>query len=438
MHANKKIATALSVFALAILGCFSIVAQIRPPQSAGSYMVANIPIQATLDAKQKGVALKGNISLKFSASQADLKAGSVRVDQLNVVFFGVNQAAISGKDSKTKNGVLGMVVPPTADRPRLRYDPRTQTLSGDIPVQVHFSQLDEIFPPELIKQDREGDFAVSRTLRGKIQVQFKFTESLDRAATQAESGRQSARLNARASADVSVEPLQDNRFIVDAFRLRISELPALMEIASWIRFEAASRLCIQPVRIRSGASDPTPTGAGLAFGLPGATTQWNKADVTFQVRDWMTVTNGSLKVATEGAEETSIRASVNVDDCIEVFFVENFSPESLHGGGATWSSGTANAKIISSDGNAVGGIDLTHLAHELGHVLFMGHPGAPNGLFDASRNTLMCPSGWRNDNPKRNSQDNKDHVANPLLTFSLKVRTVGPDCTNNADCGSCP
>ncbi len=41
---------------------------------------------------------------------------------------------------------------------------------------------------------------------------------------------------------------------------------------------------------------------------------------------------------------TDLRNEVSEDDCVEVFFVKKFSPSSTYGGGACWSSGTANAK----------------------------------------------------------------------------------------------
>lgn len=414
-------------------------AQIQQRKDA-SLMIANVPIGGTLQARQKSLPLKGNLSFQLEMSPEQVKAGTVNVRQFNLAFFGVQQSAISGKETKSKTGVLGMTIPPSARKVQLRYDAQNRTLSGEIPVQAHFPQLDEIFPPEMAKRNREGDddFAVSRTQPGRVKFQIKFADALDQVASRAVQSKEAIKVEGQTSATVEVEPLKDNRFTVADYFVRLSEARLVAEIGFIVRFEAANRLCIQPVRIRSGAADPTPTGAGLAFGLPGATTQWNKADVVFQVRDWMTVTNAAWKVASEGAEETDIRASVSVDDCIEIFFVENFTPESLHGGGATWSSGTANAKIITSDGNAVGGIDFTHLAHELGHVIYMGHPGNPFGMFDPSTNTLMCPSGWRRDNPTRNSQANKDHVANPLFTFVFKLRTPGPDCTASADCGACP
>jgi hypothetical protein len=52
--------------------------------------------------------------------------------------------------------------------------------------------------------------------------------------------------------------------------------------------------------------------------------------------------------------------------------------------------------------------------------------------------TTNAGSGFNNDNPTINSQENKDNVSNPLLKFVFKPRTVGPDCQNNADCGACP
>ncbi|MGH9875526.1 MAG: hypothetical protein ACRD9S_23975 [Pyrinomonadaceae bacterium] len=409
-------------------------AQRPTDRGAGSILIGNAAVEAKLQAKGSA-ALKGRTSFYFEMSQDQLKRGAIAVRQFNLVFPDAPQATISGREPKSriKTGPLGLSVPASEKSVTLRYDAQKLVLSGEIPVQAHFPQIDEIYPPVFVKDDRESDFAVSRTQRGRVKLEIKLSQTLDKAIASATQKR-AARVTGNVSASIEVEALGD----LPGYRLELRRDAWIIDVGIWRWFESASRLCIQPVRIRSGAGDATPTGAGLAFGMPGANTQWKKADVVFEVRDWMFINNASLKVATEGAEETTIRGSINVADCIEIFFVENFDPVSLHGGGATWSSGTANAKIISSDGNATFGVDLTHLAHELGHVLNMGHPGNPGGLFNASTNTLMCPSGWHNDNPKRNSRDNALNVSNPLLVWTLKSVTPGPDCNSSADCGACP
>ena len=78
---------------------------------------------------------------------------------------------------------------------------------------------------------------------------------------------------------------------------------------------------------------------------------------------------------------------------------------------------------------------VTVTAHEVGHAIGLPHPDGTPGV---STNTLMCPSGWMNDNPQLNSEENEDNLSSPLFTFSLKLRTAGPDCTDSADCGWCP
>jgi hypothetical protein len=204
----------------------------------------------------------------------------------------------------------------------------------------------------------------------------------------------------------------------------------------------AKRLCVQPVRIGQITAGGFPpsfsvkfSGAGLEFGKPGAIEQWNKADVVFSWRDWMTIWSPSY-MAFSQAESADLRDEVSVDDCVEVFFVDTFTPSVFWGGGATYSSGLASAKVISTDQNAAGGVDLTHLAHELGHVLSLMHPGS-GSVKDASTGTLLCPSGFNNDNPKINSEENKNLVSNPLLVFAIKIRTAGPDCVDSASCGAC-
>ena len=169
--------------------------------------------------------------------------------------------------------------------------------------------------------------------------------------------------------------------------------------------------------------------------MPGANEEWAKADVVFTVKDWVTLFKPQYWTLDSSSEENSLRSEVNDGSCVEVFFVDDFVPESKYGGGATWGLGTATTKIITSDGNARGGIDLTHLAHELGHAMGLPHPSGSSGV---STGTLMCPSGWMNDNPKVNSQENKDNLSNPLFTFALKLVSSGPDCQDSADCGSCP
>ena len=209
------------------------------------------------------------------------------------------------------------------------------------------------------------------------------------------------------------------------------------QLVFWPFIEVAKNLCIQPVRIMTFKFFPFffhLSGDGLPFGQPGANTQWNKADVTFSYRDWITLFKSQYSTLT-ASETGSLLSEVDVSDCIEVFFVDRFDPQTMFGGGATFGLGQASSKVISSDENADFGVDLTHLAHELGHVLDLCHPGDCPGV---SSGTLMCPSGFNNDNPKVNSQENKDNVSNPLLQFSLKFRTPGPDCQNSADCGACP
>ena len=72
-------------------------------------------------------------------------------------------------------------------------------------------------------------------------------------------------------------------------------------------------------------------------------------------------------------EAIDFKDSTNVSDAVEVFIVEELDPVDLWGGGATLASGTATAKVVSTDNQLP--LNQNHMAHELGHVLGLGHPG---------------------------------------------------------------
>jgi hypothetical protein len=229
------------------------------------------------------------------------------------------------------------------------------------------------------------------------------------------------------------------------------KFPTTIKLPELLLRERKKNMCVQPVRtayrrcllslfglcwLRSPFY--TYSGSGLAFGRPGADEQWGKVDITFTWRPWITIydSTGKYQSLTTGDEMDDLRAEVSVDDCVEVFFVRSFSPSDTYGGGACWGSGTANAKIISSDEQVACGVDQTHLAHELGHALGLMHPGS--GGVEGSTGTLLCPSGWQRDNPRRNSRDNGNNVVNPLLVNYWGVFTLDShECNDSASCGTC-
>ena len=95
-----------------------------------------------------------------------------------------------------------------------------------------------------------------------------------------------------------------------------------------------------------------------------------------------------------------------------VFLTDNDLADA--GGGGTVGGGAAGAKIALSDR----GTSNTLLAHELGHVLGLGHP--PGGADD---NTIMSPSGSISaDNPTRNTVGNYKRITWPAAGAPVTIR----------------
>jgi hypothetical protein len=394
-------------------------------------LVGTETTDATLTVGSRTTNIKARVSFALSATPAELQKGTLRVIQFNVLGLAVPQRELTGKEPRgKKTGPLGFAITPGPKKEFLSYDASRPGISGTLSGRVSFPQLEELFPP---KPDPKTDVFTIPTQKAQLEVELTLERPIDAKAAS------DAIVKLRGRLEFSQTALADKELMLPRHMLNGRAARALLEVAR--RFEATRTLCLQPVAIRDDEDDDDPSGAGLEFGLPTAEAEWRKADIRYSVRPWMYVDNAAFRVASEG-EMDNIRNSVSEDDCIEMFFTDAFQPSDNHGGGATYSSGTESAKIVSSDENLDGGINVHHLAHELGHVLSLNHPGRVDGgrpwMIPASTGTLMCPSGFELDNPDPNSQENKDSIQNPLLVASVGARGPNVDCVDSADCGDCP
>jgi hypothetical protein len=190
----------------------------------------------------------------------------------------------------------------------------------------------------------------------------------------------------------------------------------------WGSLSVFRTLLLQPVFIRNNDQDPSPTGVSFNTLLLNANLIWQKCCIQFHALPPIFVNNSSYRViqiptnpdgTDDDTELHNLLNEVNVDDAIEIFVVERFDPVAKKGGGATWSSGTANAKIITGDNQLP--VNQNHLGHELGHVLNLDHPGISNPpLIPGCSNTIMEPSGFFADNPDEQCNDNCVNKSNPL------------------------
>ena len=176
-------------------------------------------------------------------------------------------------------------------------------------------------------------------------------------------------------------------------------------------------LTIQPVGFRSSNSDASPSGSSLNFQMMGANAVWSKCCINFNVLPIHYITNASLKTS---SNINNIRASYTSPNAnaIEVFFVDNNLP--AQGGGVANACNSILGNIVMSDNNA-GNPQL--LAHELGHILGLGHPGATfAGCTEPDDNTVMTPSGSPAvPNSTNNTHWNCINIANPALSTSAST-----------------
>lgn len=165
-------------------------------------------------------------------------------------------------------------------------------------------------------------------------------------------------------------------------------------------------VAVQPVFFRTDPTDTAPTGGSFSNRLNVANAIWGKVGVTFNDSSPEMIDSALKTTGASAAEVHAVRALRSAGG-VEVFMVDN--PMAFAGGGATAFSGTAAAQVILSDG----GTSSTLLAHELGHVLGIQHPGTGTPQ-DGEAGTIMKGSGSRDvENSRRNTMTNFRKIVFP-------------------------
>ena len=162
-------------------------------------------------------------------------------------------------------------------------------------------------------------------------------------------------------------------------------------------------LDLQPIFMRTNRADKSPTGVSWTRRFNEANKIWGKIGVTFKQLTPVTI-DTTLK--TTGSNDREILAVMRLRSGtgIEVFIVDN--DVAGQGGAATLQTGCdGNEKTIMSDR----GTSNTILAHELGHVMGLGHNGN-----NSDPGTVMDTTGSHSiDNPTKNTIANFNFIKCP-------------------------
>ena len=429
----QKVLVTLCIFLIVtVIG--SSCTQTAPPEEEEYYYLAgNFAGQGTVLTDEKEeieTTLSGTIGFRVvSGPQGEL---TMSLGWLNLVAKGV-------PTEMGDSGLIGLTL--AAPEYETTYDPSTGRITTEFSSNLHYELIDQIEGYKQLEPEGENDVFLSYTEEMAGNLTGAFPKNL-----QALDGD-----SAYFAGDVELLIDYPARVLGSLMRIKFRIEKSLV----W-RVTFCQAIRIQPVFIGTGPTDPDRTGTAFDALMTKADELWDRCGTVrclkFTVLEPIYLNEPAYKVL-DGTEYVDLLAEVNVDDAVEIFVVESMSTSLAcsWGGGASFSSGTAAAKIVTCDqqlsvpcpcptscqsycpcggcgvdASTCGAVNPYHLAHELGHTLDLYHPPDPSSTADS----IMEPSGFCCDNPDVQSAKNCRNAENPLLYTTICTSAA---CSGNPD-----
>jgi hypothetical protein len=333
--------------------------------------------------------------------------------------FSLSSFSLAGSSVKTKRGDSGplslMLKPQSA---KTTYDPKTLVVTSQFQLAVHYPLLDKVkgyIQPKEGEREKDDFRSYTETFAGTLTCKLSEEPRIGRSSTKMKDG-----------AAVSLKMIPREKVLGEV--AAIAGEFKIIDVTILPKFYIKRTINIQPVFVRYtpadgcfGGSTTATTGGSFPTLRDKSIEMWNRCCINLNFLSPVYISNDDYRILSS-SEEAGIKAAYDDPNAIEVYFVEVGDPVGIHGGGACYSSGTANAKVITYDTNLP--VNLYNLAHELGHVFGLMHPPG-----NATAGSLMEPSGFCADNPSLMSKQNCDNATNPLLVTPTPI----PLCTRSTN-----
>jgi len=344
--------------------------------------------------------LNGEVVYKMIQTEKGL---DIKLDSL-----GLTGTSVKARDDKT--GTISIMLKP--ESAQTVFDPKRKSLENKFLVELHYPLIDRIkgyIVPKEKEVERDDHRSYTEIFAGKLTCQLYEEPRISKEEIKLKKG-----------VDMDIQLTLKEKVIGEIYTIKAT---AKFPESIIIPYSYQKVIKIQPIFIRYtpdtgcfGGTTTATTGGSYWILRDRAIEMWDRCCIGLDFLPIVYIHNNDYRILSSD-ESFSLLSLYDDPDSIEVFFVEVSDPVGMWGGGGSFSSGTANAKVITFDTNLP--INLYNLAHELGHSLGLSHPSSWG---NSTPGSLMEPSGFCADNPVLMSSENCKNGSNPLLVFKTPLR----------------